>query len=245
MSRTFKATIPAVLLLTAVSVAAPFAGTDYTSLPAVASDVEKQIKDSKVSLSQAIDIAQKDTNGVASSASMNLGNPASIEVNTYGEGKHFVVAIDPASGLVKSKTEVARFPGAPAAGEMKTTPSGLMYFDMVEGTGAQPSGPAAQVTVHYTGWLTDGTKFDSSVDRGQPATFPLGGVIRGWTEGVGSMKVGGKRKLLIPSSLAYGDQGRPSIPGKATLIFDVELLNVIEPGKPDPGADPVKQPTDK
>jgi len=102
-----------------------------------------------------------------------------------------------------------------------------MYVDLQVGDGPSP-GPADSVEVHYTGWLTDGTKFDSSVDRGQPFTFSLkGGVIQGWLEGVASMKVGGKRKLIIPSDLAYGPQGRaPVIPGGATLIFDVELLGI-------------------
>jgi len=108
-----------------------------------------------------------------------------------------------------------------------TTPSGLTYIDMTVGEGASPS-PTSRVQVHYTGWLLDGTKFDSSVDRGKPSAFPLNGVIKGWTEGVGSMKVGGKRKLFVPSDLAYGDIGRPSIPPGATLIFDVELLNILQ-----------------
>jgi FKBP-type peptidyl-prolyl cis-trans isomerase len=108
------------------------------------------------------------------------------------------------------------------------TASGLAYEDMVTGTG--PEAAAGQTAVvHYTGWLTDGTKFDSSRDRGEPFSFPLGAgqVIRGWDEGVAGMKVGGRRKLLIPSDLAYGDMGSPPvIPPKATLVFDVELLEL-------------------
>ncbi len=107
-----------------------------------------------------------------------------------------------------------------------TTPSGLQYEVLKEGTGASPKA-TDQVTVHYVGSLLDGTKFDSSVDRGEPATFGLNQVIPGWTEGVQLMKEGGKYRFYIPYNLAYGERGAPpSIPGYATLVFDVELLGV-------------------
>jgi FKBP-type peptidyl-prolyl cis-trans isomerase len=111
-------------------------------------------------------------------------------------------------------------------GSAKTTASGLRYITELEGNGASPKATDT-VTVHYSGYLLNGTKFDSSVDRGQPATFPLNQVIRGWTEGLQLMKVGGKTKFIIPSDLGYGAQGAGGvIPPNAWLIFDVELIKI-------------------
>ncbi|PIR20889.1 MAG: peptidylprolyl isomerase [Deltaproteobacteria bacterium CG11_big_fil_rev_8_21_14_0_20_47_16] len=109
-----------------------------------------------------------------------------------------------------------------------TKPDGLVIEDIKVGTGAMAT-PGHVVSVHYTGWLTNGTKFDSSVDRKQAFEFPLGEgrVIKGWDEGVAGMKVGGKRKLTIPPQLGYGARGAGAvIPPNATLVFDVELLGV-------------------
>jgi FKBP-type peptidyl-prolyl cis-trans isomerase len=108
------------------------------------------------------------------------------------------------------------------------TESGLAYIDLTEGD-AQTPNKTDRVEVHYTGWLLDGSKFDSSVDRGKPFTFSLtGGVIKGWLEGVATMKVGGKRKLIIPPELGYGKRGSGArIPPDSVLVFDVELLRIV------------------
>lgn len=108
------------------------------------------------------------------------------------------------------------------------TPSGLVITNIKAGTGPTPKA-TDQVKVHYHGTLTDGTVFDSSVERGQPTTFPLNGVIACWTEGVQLMKVGGKAKLVCPSAIAYGDRGAPpKIKPGATLVFEVELLEIVK-----------------
>ncbi len=120
---------------------------------------------------------------------------------------------------------------------MDGKPSQLQYLVLTTGTGPVPTA-ADTVTVNYKGTLLDGTEFDSSYKRGQPASFPVGGVIRGWTTALEQMKVGSKWKLFIPADLAYGEQGRPGIPPNSTLIFEVELLETKSPTPP-PQATPV------
>lgn len=114
---------------------------------------------------------------------------------------------------------------------VKTTPSGLQYIISQEGSGKMPT-DSDEVKVHYTGTLITGEKFDSSVDRGQPAQFPVNGVIPGWTEALKMMKAGTKAKLFIPPNLAYGAQGRPGIPPNSALIFEVELIEVVSKAAP-------------
>lgn len=118
-----------------------------------------------------------------------------------------------------------------------TTASGLQYEVLKAGTGPKPK-DTDTVQVHYTGTLLDGTKFDSSVDRGEPATFPLKGVIPGWTEGLQLMPVGSKYKFFIPAALAYGENGPGPIGPNATLTFEVELIKIVPPAETAKPADP-------
>ncbi len=159
-----------------------------------------------------------------------------------GDGSESAVS-QPTVTFVPTPTVPAQTPSvAPATppevmGEPVTTASGLQYIDLQEGTGAAPA-VGERVIVNYTGWLqADGTKFDSSVERPAPFDFILGtgGVIKGWDEGVATMKVGGKRRLIIPPDLGYGALGSPpTIPENATLVFDVELLDVFKSATPTP-----------
>jgi FKBP-type peptidyl-prolyl cis-trans isomerase len=146
------------------------------------------------------------------------------ELDAYMQGKQKAYTAKLAE---KSKAESEKFfAEVKARPGVVTLPSGLVYEIVKPGEGAYPKATDT-VKVHYTGTLVNGTKFDSSVDRGEPAEFPLSGVIPGWTEGLQKINKGGKIKLYVPFDLAYGAEGRPpTIPPAATLLFDVELLEV-------------------
>ena len=148
---------------------------------------------------------------------------AGAYLDTYMSAK---AAAEAEANKEKSKGWFEAFDAKGASAEVVTTASGLKYQVIEEGTGASPSA-TDMVEVHYHGMLLDGTVFDSSVERGQTATFPLNGVIPGWTEGLQLMKEGGKTRFTIPSELAYGENGAGQMIGpNETLVFDVELIKV-------------------
>ena len=154
------------------------------------------------------------------------GAEPKVEIQTYGPNIRALINERRSLQAAKSKedakgfmVQISRADGA------ESTSSGLVYIEEQAGTGEFPK-LTDTVQVHYSGTLTDGTKFDSSYDRGEPAQFQLQGVIPCWTEALQKMRVGGKAKLVCPSSIAYGDSGRPGIPPGATLVFEVELLDI-------------------
>jgi FKBP-type peptidyl-prolyl cis-trans isomerase FkpA len=154
------------------------------------------------------------------------GKPA-IDINEWGPKIQGLASTRSARVAQKEKETSAAYLAKAAAepGAVKL-PSGLVYKELQHGTGPSPKATDT-VTVHYRGTLTNGSEFDSSYKRNEPAKFPLNGVIKCWTEGVQKMQVGGKARLVCPSDIAYGDAGRPpQIPGGATLVFDIELLNI-------------------
>lgn len=158
-------------------------------------------------------------------------NKPAVDITQWGAKIEGLARTRGARVAEQQKTAAAEYLTKAAAepGVVKTD-SGLIYKELRAGTGASPK-PSDTVKVQYRGTLVNGTEFDSSYSRNEPAQFGLGQVIRCWTEGVGKMKVGGKATLVCPSDLAYGDQGRPpQIPGGATLIFDIELLEILGGG---------------
>jgi FKBP-type peptidyl-prolyl cis-trans isomerase FkpA len=149
------------------------------------------------------------------------------KLDTFASARASRVASREKAASTAYLTKAAAEPGA------VKTDSGLIFREERPGTGVSPKATDT-VKVNYRGTLTNGTEFDSSYKRNMPAEFPLSGVIKCWTEGLQKMRVGGKSELVCPSDLAYGDQGRPSIPGGATLVFEVELLEVSGAGAEPP-----------
>ena len=210
------------------------------AITAFAEDKPAQFKDQKDKFSYAIGLnigmnfkrSNVDTNPDMITAGIKDAIAGKPQLTT-DQVKETMVAFEKdmqqkqADASKKNEAESDKFLAANKSKEgVKTTASGLQYKVLKEGTGAQPKGTDT-VTVNYRGTLVDGTEFDSSYKRGQPATFPLGGVIKGWTEGLQLMKVGGKYQFFIPPGLAYGDHApSPQIPPGSTLIFEIELMNV-------------------
>jgi FKBP-type peptidyl-prolyl cis-trans isomerase FkpA len=164
-------------------------------------------------------------------ADAKAGKPA-VELDEWGPR---IEALSDARGArvtTREKEASAAYlaKAAAEAGAVRTE-SGIVYIETAAGSGASPTA-ADGVKVHYRGTLINGKEFDSSYARNEPAEFPLGGVIRCWTEGVQRMKVGGKARLVCPSDLAYGDRGNSEIPGGAALIFEIELLDIVSPRAP-------------
>ena len=163
--------------------------------------------------------------GIADGAS---GKPTVVKMEDYAPKVQALGQAKSEKRAAAEKTKGQAFLAAEAAKPGVTkTESGVLYTETLAGTGPSPAA-TDKVKVHYRGTLIDGTEFDSSIARGQPAEFPLNGVIKCWTDGLQKMKVGGKAKLVCPSDLAYGDRGRPSIPPGATLLFEVELLEIVK-----------------
>jgi FKBP-type peptidyl-prolyl cis-trans isomerase FkpA len=207
---------------------------DQKALYALGADLAKKLSVFNLSAEEYEFVKQGMTDAAA-------GNKLAAEPEAYNQNISQLLQTRMQAAAQKQK-ELAKpyLENAAKEKDAQKMASGLIYQQIKAGTGAQPKASDI-VKVHYTGTLIDGKEFDSSIKRGEPAEFPLGQVIACWTEGVGKMKVGGKAKLVCPSDIAYGDQGRPPIiPGGATLVFEVELLDVKHPAAAAPAP---KKPT--
>ena len=222
---------------------APKAAPASPGAPGLATDDEKIIYSLGLSISRSLgqfDLSPAEIDIVKRALSDAAAGKPAIDINAWGPKIEGLAKARGARVAEREKTTSKAYLAKAAAepGAMKT-PSGLVYKELRAGTGPNPK-PSDTVKVNYRGTLINGTEFDSSYKRNQPAQFPLSGVIPCWTEGVQKIKVGGKAQLVCPSELAYGDGGRPSIPGGAALIFEIELLEIgppqpqVQPGQPAP-----------
>jgi FKBP-type peptidyl-prolyl cis-trans isomerase FkpA len=222
--RTILLFLPAVLLAQA-----PAPRPAAAAAPKLVTDDDKIIYSLGLSIYRSLgqfDLSPAEMDIVKQALTDAAANKPAVDIETFGPKIETLAGARASRVASKEKassaaylTKAAAEPGA------EKTESGLIFRELRPGAGASPKATDT-VKVNYRGTLTNGTEFDSSYKRNMPAEFPLNGVIRCWTEGVQKMKIGGKASLVCPSDLAYGDQGRPSIPGGATLIFEVELLEI-------------------
>lgn len=195
---------------------------DQKTLYFLGQAVSSKIKQFNFTADEARYIAQGFTEALAGKKSDVDEKTYSAKLNTLLAGKQAAIVAGQKEAARPFLEKMAKETGA------QKLPSGIVYIPVKEGSGALPK-PTDKVKVHYTGTFPDGKVFDSSVERGTPAEFPLSGVIPCWTEGVQKIKVGGKARLVCPSDTAYGDQGAGgAIPGGATLLFEVELLEILK-----------------
>jgi len=228
-----KTTAPAAAKTTAPAAtkSAPTAAKPKPAAPELTTDEEKAIYAVGLSLYRSLGSLDLSPEEVAlvqrAFADAAAGKPA-VDINQWLPKIQPIAQARAARVAERQKASAAAYLTKAAAEPGATkTDSGLIYKDLQPGTGAAPKATDT-VKVNYRGTLIDGTEFDSSYKRNEPATFPLNGVIRCWTEGLQKMKVGGKAQLVCPSDIAYGNSGHPPvIPGGATLIFQVELLDIV------------------
>ena len=216
-----KLVVVVLLIMSAATAqAAPLQTEDQKTLYALGVHLTQQLSVFNLSVEEYEFVKQGMTDAIAGKKLEAAPDVYGPNINALAQAR-----VQAASAKQKESAKAYLENAAKEKGAQKTA-SGLIYQEIKAGAGAKPKA-ADTVKVHYTGAFVDGKVFDSSVQRGAPAEFPLGQVIPCWTEGVGMMKVGGKARLVCPSDIAYGDQGRqPVIPGGATLVFDVELLEV-------------------
>jgi FKBP-type peptidyl-prolyl cis-trans isomerase FkpA len=213
----------------AVSKASPTVAKKATVPPKPMTDEEKIIYSLGLSMYRSLgqfDLSPAELDIVKKALTDAAAGKPAVDVQTWGPKIQELATARGARVAEKQKTMSAAYL-AKAAGEpgAQKSESGLVYRELRPGTGESPK-ETDNVKVHYRGTLVDGTEFDSSYKRNEPAQFPLNGVIKCWTEGVQKMKVGGKSQLVCPASIAYGDGGRPGIPGGAALVFEIELLEI-------------------
>jgi FKBP-type peptidyl-prolyl cis-trans isomerase FkpA len=220
------------VLLLALLPSTLFAQTPAPAAGAPQTDEEKTLYAVGLLLSRSIrefDLSPAEIEVIRRAISDGYAGKPAIDLEEWGPK---IQALANARGerlITKEKAAGAAYlTKAAAAATAVKTDSGLVYVQTTAGTGASPAA-TDRVKVQYRGTLIDGTEFDSSYARNEPAEFPLADVIHCWTEGVQRMKVGGKARLVCPSDLAYGDRGNDAIPGGATLVFDIELLDVLPP----------------